>query len=73
MSKPSKPKKPARKQYTPEFRTEALAGRVGIPEAARQLGVALPYSRSTHNLGSRGKLPAQEALCARASSVSPRS
>ena len=34
MSKQSKPKKPApRKQYAPEFRTEALAlaGRVGIP------------------------------------------
>lgn len=42
MSKQSKPKKSIpRKQYTPEFRTEALtlADRVGIPEAARQLGI----------------------------------
>lgn len=42
MSKQSKPKKPTpRKQYAPEFRTEALAlaARVGIPEAARQLGI----------------------------------
>lgn len=41
MSKQPKPKKPTRKQYAPEFRTEALAlaDRIGIPEAARQLGV----------------------------------
>lgn len=41
MSKPAKQKKSVRKQYAPEFRTEALAlaGRVGIPEAAKQLGI----------------------------------
>jgi transposase len=41
MSKPTKQKKSVRKQYAPEFRTEALtlAGRVGIPEAAKQLGI----------------------------------
>ena len=56
MSKQSKPKKPApRKQYAPEFRTEALAlaGRVGIPEAARQLGIEsqLIYNwRKAHRL-----------------------
>lgn len=44
MTKPSqqnKPKKPLRQQYSPDFRTEALAlaDRVGVPEAARQLGL----------------------------------
>ena len=39
--KPQKPKKPTRQQYAPDFRTEALAlaDRVGVPEAARQLGL----------------------------------
>lgn len=41
MSKQVTKKKPTRKQYTPEYRAEALglADRVGVPEAARQLGI----------------------------------
>ncbi len=47
MTKPtkqSKPQKPTRQQYSPDFRTEALAlaDRVGVPEAARQLGLEPP-------------------------------
>lgn len=39
--KPQKPQKPTRQQYAPDFRTEALAlaDRMGVPEAARQLGL----------------------------------
>ena len=48
MTKQVTKKKPVRKQYTPEYRAEALslADRVGVPEAARQLGIdgALIYS-----------------------------
>lgn len=59
MSKPSKPKNPARKQYTPEFRTEtlALAARVGIPEAARQL------DRESVDLQLAQGLPADPEQC----------
>lgn len=46
MTQPSKPKKspakqPARTRYSPEYRAEALSlsDRVGVPEAARQLGI----------------------------------
>ncbi len=41
MTKQVTKKKPVRKQYTPEYRAEALglADRVGVPEAARQLGI----------------------------------
>ncbi len=41
MTKQITKKKPVRLQYTPEYRAEALglADRVGVPEAARQLGI----------------------------------
>jgi transposase len=41
MATQAKQKKSSRKRYAPEFRAEALtlAARVGIPEAARQLGI----------------------------------
>ena len=41
MAKQAKQKKSPRKRYAPEFRAEALtlATRIGIPEAARWLGI----------------------------------
>lgn len=44
MIKQPTSKKTVRKQYSPEYRAEALAlsDRVGIPEAARQLGIESP-------------------------------
>lgn len=44
MNKQTKASKPTRRQYTPQYRSEALAlaERVGIPEAARQLGIDSP-------------------------------
>lgn len=60
--------KQTRKQYAPEFRTEALAlaARVGVPEAAKQLGLegAQVYSWRTQARlhQNRGEAEQQSAI-----------
>lgn len=68
MATQSKSKKTARRSFTPEYRKEALAlaERVGVAEAARQLGVqeAQLYNWRTHARMHQDRDEAQQQLLA---------